>query len=307
MLNVAVIGCGKHFEYFHLKSFKRLSKNFNIHGIYDVDYKRSKKIQKKYRIKKCYKNLIELYKDKEINVVDICSPPYFHFKQIIQALKHDKHVMVEKPMVLTKNQLVEIIKFKKKRLKITCLLHSRFRDETNILKQFITKNTQKFGKLVKIKCKANYINNIPKQHNYSFTNKKISGGGPMIDHGSHLIDLIIYLFKFKNFSKHHSFLFENFVIKKNNRFNIEESGFTTFVFDKNILVNFESSYLDNIKEEKFEIELIFKNGYINWPKLEYFFRKEKIIKKIKIKKKSFEINNQFKHFYNSVKYNKKPL
>ena len=52
MLNVAVIGCGKHFEYFHLKSFKRLSKNFNIHGIYDVDYKRSKKIQKKYRIKK---------------------------------------------------------------------------------------------------------------------------------------------------------------------------------------------------------------------------------------------------------------
>ena len=46
MLNVAVIGCGKHFEYFHLKSFKRLSKNFNIHGIYDVDYKRSKKFKK---------------------------------------------------------------------------------------------------------------------------------------------------------------------------------------------------------------------------------------------------------------------
>ena len=101
--------------------------------------------------------------------------------------------------------MVEIIKFKKKRLKITCLLHSRFRDETNILKQFITKNTQKFGKLVKISVKLTISITFQKQHNYSFTNKKISGGGPMIDHGSHLIDLIIYLFKFKNFSKHHSF------------------------------------------------------------------------------------------------------
>lgn len=41
----------------------------------------------------------ELLSDPEIDVIDICTPPYVHKEEIIKALKAGKHVICEKPLV----------------------------------------------------------------------------------------------------------------------------------------------------------------------------------------------------------------
>lgn len=40
----------------------------------------------------------DLLKDDEIDVIDICTPPYMHEEMIIRALRAGKHVICEKPL-----------------------------------------------------------------------------------------------------------------------------------------------------------------------------------------------------------------
>ena len=55
ILQVAIVGCGKHPVDFHIPSFKRLNSKFNIIGVYDKDIKRAQKIKNQYKIQKLYK------------------------------------------------------------------------------------------------------------------------------------------------------------------------------------------------------------------------------------------------------------
>lgn len=48
-----------------------------------------------------YEDLNEMLRDPEIDLIDVCLPPYLHPKVAIDALNAGKHVLVEKPMALT--------------------------------------------------------------------------------------------------------------------------------------------------------------------------------------------------------------
>ena len=110
ILNIGIIGCGKHARNFHIPSLLRLKNKYKITGLFDPNYSRAKNLKKKFRIKKLYSSVTNLLNDKDIDVVDICSPPKFHYYQILKSIKKNKHVMVEKPMVLKSLDLKKIIK-----------------------------------------------------------------------------------------------------------------------------------------------------------------------------------------------------
>lgn len=52
----------------------------------------------KYGFEIATMNVEELLEDPEIDVIDICTPPYMHEQMIIQAMEHRKHVICEKPL-----------------------------------------------------------------------------------------------------------------------------------------------------------------------------------------------------------------
>lgn len=52
---------------------------------------------KKYQIPTVYRDYSDLLKDKEIDVVDICTPPSLHAPMIVDFMKAGKHVICEKP------------------------------------------------------------------------------------------------------------------------------------------------------------------------------------------------------------------
>jgi predicted dehydrogenase len=53
----------------------------------------------RYGFEKGTTNYEELIRDPEIDVIDICTPPYVHKEEIIQAMQAGKHVICEKPLV----------------------------------------------------------------------------------------------------------------------------------------------------------------------------------------------------------------
>ena len=304
-VNIAIIGCGKHLEEFHLPSFFRLKKRIRIIGIFDIYKKRAQYISKKYNIKKIYTSVNELLKDDDVNTVDICSPPFFHYKHITDSIKFKKNIIVEKPFVLKESQINRIISLSKKtNLKIMCLQHSRFRIETRTLYKFFSQKKKKLGKIFLIEAFANYSNGIPKQINNSFTNKRLSGGGPLLDHGSHLLDLILLFFNFNKYEIKSSFFFKNFLKKKNIVYNIEEMAIVNALFEKKILLKFETSYLSHKKKDSFCINFYFENGYLSWPTLEYKLNNKKGFIKFKEKKRASDM--QFSHFVDCIVHDKKP-
>lgn len=54
--------------------------------------------QKKYGFQQASLDFNNLLKDPEIDVIDICTPPYVHEEMIIKALRAGKHVICEKPL-----------------------------------------------------------------------------------------------------------------------------------------------------------------------------------------------------------------
>lgn len=57
-----------------------------------------KKMQERFGFLKCSLNFDDLLDDPEIDVIDICTPPYAHAEMVKKAIAAGKHVICEKPL-----------------------------------------------------------------------------------------------------------------------------------------------------------------------------------------------------------------
>lgn len=71
-----------------------------VKGVWARDNSKTSKFASERGIK-AYSSFSDVLDDKEVDVVDICTPTYTHAEYAIQALKSGKHVIVEKPMALS--------------------------------------------------------------------------------------------------------------------------------------------------------------------------------------------------------------
>ena len=105
-LKAGVIGLGvgeQHaFEY-------SATEGVELVAVADLDFQKAKKIAQKLNVPKFYTDWKILLDDPEIDVVSICSFDDVHAKQTIHALNNGKHVMVEKPAVMTRNEAKDVI------------------------------------------------------------------------------------------------------------------------------------------------------------------------------------------------------
>jgi len=99
MLKIGLVGVG-HFGKVHINCINQ-TKNFDLTGFYDIDELTRNEVSKNFKIKpySSYEQLLE-----DVDVIDIVTPATSHFDCILKALEKNKHVFVEKPMVVTLEQ-----------------------------------------------------------------------------------------------------------------------------------------------------------------------------------------------------------
>jgi predicted dehydrogenase len=105
MLKIGVVGAG-HLGKIHLKCIKEISK-YQLTGFYDSDVENSKKVSEEYGVK-AYDQLNKLIDD--VDIVDIVTPTLSHFEIANSALRKFKHVFIEKPIVTTPAEALELIR-----------------------------------------------------------------------------------------------------------------------------------------------------------------------------------------------------
>jgi predicted dehydrogenase len=96
-IRIGLVGCGFAAE-LHMHAYQRFYgvdaevAAVAARGDHVVDF------AKKHRIRATYRDLGALLADKDIDVVDICTPPALHAGMIIAAVEAGKHVICEKPL-----------------------------------------------------------------------------------------------------------------------------------------------------------------------------------------------------------------
>ncbi len=192
-INVGIIGLGVGFK--HLSN---LIKNKNVNKIFVYDKKKYKsfKAKKKFKDIKVCKNENELFKNKSVNLICICSYDNFHFNHVKKSILQKKDIFIEKPLCIKHNEL-KIIKTLTKKYKIN--LSSNFVLRKNSFFENLKNKIKKgfFGKIYLIEANYNYgrLEKITNGWRGKIKNYSITGGG-----GVHLIDLIKFLTK-KKFKK----------------------------------------------------------------------------------------------------------
>ena len=110
---IGIIGTGRITGRFLMEA-KSVS-GVSIQGAYNPHKESCERFSKKYAID-AFKSLEDLYKKTEI--VYVASPHETHYMYVKDALEHDKHVICEKPLVLSKEQATELFELAKQHQKI---------------------------------------------------------------------------------------------------------------------------------------------------------------------------------------------
>jgi predicted dehydrogenase len=98
-LRVAVVGVG--IGRSHLRSYQTLPERFEVVAICDIDAERAGPVAEEYGIQRVVTDLADLLHMDDLDVIDLCTPPHLHFEQIQQVLEAGKHVICEKPLVIS--------------------------------------------------------------------------------------------------------------------------------------------------------------------------------------------------------------
>ena len=106
--NIAIIGAGNIVENSHLPCYKEA--DLNVTNIYDLDLNKSIHLKNKFSINKYSKSLEELFQDKIIDIVDIAVPAEYNKELFFEASKHNKNILIQKPLSNNISEAKEILK-----------------------------------------------------------------------------------------------------------------------------------------------------------------------------------------------------
>jgi len=179
-VNVGVIGVGAMGEN-HVRVYHKMEEA-NLMGVSDVSERALKKIEKKYGAKG-YTDYCELLANPEIEVVSVCVPTTFHHAVVMEAIRHKKHVLVEKPIAFTLTEAEEMIAAAKDAGVILATGHvERFNPAVQKAKELIDDGV--IGDIVSAFAKR--VGPLP---------PRIKDVGVSIDLAIHDLDIMNYLFE----------------------------------------------------------------------------------------------------------------
>ncbi|MBK6963252.1 MAG: Gfo/Idh/MocA family oxidoreductase [Bacteroidales bacterium] len=105
MLRIGVLGAG-HLGKIHIKCIKQISK-YQLVGFYDADKENAGKVAKDLDVRS-FDGIDELID--QVDVVDIVTPTLSHFDCATRSLRKFRHVFIEKPIVTTPGEALDLIK-----------------------------------------------------------------------------------------------------------------------------------------------------------------------------------------------------
>ncbi|MDN4477928.1 Gfo/Idh/MocA family oxidoreductase [Demequina sp. SYSU T00039] len=190
-LRVGIIGLGFIGTQKHLPGLKSQKDRIELVAFCDLEEARAQKAADEYGddghyVTTDWKKVVE---DPSLDVIHICTWNTSHCELTVAALEAGKHVMVEKPMAVTGEE-ARLMRDTAKRVgkKLTVGYQYRFATHNQFIRDVI--DDGRVGEIYHAKAHAVRRRGVPIWG--CFMDKSKQGGGPLIDLGTHALDLTLW-------------------------------------------------------------------------------------------------------------------
>ncbi len=139
---------------------------------------------------KCYPDHASMLDNEELDAVSVCTYNRTHAECTIYALKKGVHVLLEKPMCVTLEEGLEIMKAEKESGKVLSIgFQPRFDANMKKIKEIVESGV--LGKIYYIQTGGGRRHGIPTPFGTSFIEDKTAGIGAMADIGCYAMDMVL--------------------------------------------------------------------------------------------------------------------
>lgn len=192
-IKIGIIGCGGIANGKHLPAIKKMT-NVKIVAFCDIVEERAQKAATKYGVEnaRIYTDYIAMLKKESSNIeaVHVLTPNSSHSPITIAALESDLHVMCEKPMSKDVEGAKAMLEASKKTGKLLTIGYQYRRNpEARYLKKLCENG--ELGEVYFAEALALRRRAVPTWG--VFLNEEQQGGGPLIDIGTHALDMTLWL------------------------------------------------------------------------------------------------------------------
>jgi predicted dehydrogenase len=277
MLRVGFVGFGGIAQGAHTPAWKKLS-SAAVVAVCDINPEKLEKAKSVFSPDiKCYTSYEEMIDNEKLDIVDVCTPNYLHSPVACYGLNHGAHVLCEKPDSICVEDVVKMQEAEKasgKRLMV--IRNNRYTQGSQYLKHIVASGEA--GDIYAGRCGWVRKRGIPGKGGW-FTTKELSGGGPLIDLGVHMIDLAIYLMgnpkavsvsgstysKFADSGDKADSVHASFgEAKADGVYDVEDLAIGFIKFDNGASLQIEFSWASNIKKEGTFVELRGTKKGLEW-------------------------------------------
>jgi predicted dehydrogenase len=183
-VRVGVIGTGA-IGPAHLTGFQQDTRA-EITAVCDVDARRAKAAAEKFGVEHVFADHRKLLAADVVDAVSVCTPNNTHMPLTIAALQAGKHVLCEKPIAMNAREARRMVAAAKRARRILMTAQSmRYSGNAQYLKKLA--ESGRFGEIYYAKGMMLRRAGIPRGW---FQDAKQSGGGPIVDVGVHMLDLM---------------------------------------------------------------------------------------------------------------------
>lgn len=213
-----------------------------------------------------FRRLIER---KDIDIINICTPNVYHRDAILHAIKYNKHIYCDKPMVMNDQEAGEVLMSLKGYKGVGQMtLQNRFFPATMRARELIEEGF--LGKVLSFR--ASYLHSGSSDPNKPIgwkEDRRFSGGGVLLDLGSHIIDLIYYLLgDFKEILAENTIAFKRRPVKERpgrfKKVNSEEMSLLLVRMKKGALGVIEASKIATGTNDELRFEIHGEKGALRF-------------------------------------------
>lgn len=138
MLRIAIVGTGN-ISHAHIGAYLTFPERCKIVALVDILPEKARKVKEQYLLDcDVYDDHEKLLPRTDIDLVDVCTPPYVHAQISINAMRSGKHVICEKPMAASLEECDAMLRARDESGRILSIIaQNRFREPIRNVKALL--------------------------------------------------------------------------------------------------------------------------------------------------------------------------
>ncbi|MBZ0293237.1 MAG: Gfo/Idh/MocA family oxidoreductase [Anaerolineae bacterium] len=187
LTRVGIIGAGAIARH-HVMAYQRVP-DVKVVAVADIIPGKAEEFAREWDIPQFFENHQDLLALDEIDAVSVCTYNQAHRQPTVDALKANKHVLVEKPLAATLDDAIAMIRAANESDKI---LHTgfwqRWQPEVQTARHIVESGT--LGEIYYAQMVGGRRHGIP---GGTFLRRELAGAGPVVDIGCYSLDTLMFL------------------------------------------------------------------------------------------------------------------